>query len=197
MCAKIIDIKGAIKKCQKGSNSAAFKDIYDQFSRKMYAICMRYLQDDSKAKDALQESFVKAYLNIKLVQDINTFEGWLRRIVVNRCLDEIKKDKEVVNSWFSEPYYDKETYEIEEELDHEELKKLLMKLLAMLPKGYSTIINLIIVERYSHKECADILGIKESTSRSQLVRAKLALRKLIAEMKEEKKIITNYYEKIG
>lgn len=160
----------------------------------MYFVCIRYLQDEDKAKDALQDSFIQAYQKIESYKNTGAFEGWLRRIVVNRCLKEIKKSQKLELLHQEKSQLENSFYEMEEDIDPDILRKILMDALDKLSKIHRTILNLSVVEQLSHKECADILGIKESSSRSQLVRAKQALKNILSE-KNENHIISQYYER--
>ncbi len=154
----------------------AFHVIYKTLSPKLYYVCLRYLKNDADAQDALQETFVTAYRKIDSFHGEGSFEGWVRRIAVNQCLAKLRLDK----SQFETGKVDLEAIQpISEEDDYlqkEETEIKLLHALKELPDGYRTIINLFILEDYSHKEISELLHITESTSRSQLTRAKAALK---------------------
>jgi len=154
----------------------AFNAIYKAFSPKLYYVCLRYLKNDADAQDVLQETFVTAYRKIDSFNGQGSFEGWVRRIAVNNCLSKLRIDKKQFESESSA--LDKEEIPSEEEdyLQKEETETNLLRALKELPDGYLTIINLAILEDYSHREIAELLNITESTSRSQLARAKAALK---------------------
>lgn len=154
----------------------AFNAIYKAFSPKLYYVCLRYLKNDADAQDVLQETFVTAYRKIDSFNGQGSFEGWVRRIAVNNCLSKLRIDKKQFESESSA--FDKEKIPSEEEdyLQKEETETNLLRALKELPDGYRTIINLAILEDYSHREIAELLNITESTSRSQLARAKAALK---------------------
>ncbi len=172
-------LMSAVMKLQKTYNSKAFKYIYDILSPKIYYTCLRYLKDTDEAQDALQESFVIIYEKIKTFGGNGSFEGWSKKIAVNHCIYRLKKRK--INVELREdhiPYT--EQIEFDLYIEKNETKNQLKQALQELPDGYRTIINLNILEGYSHIEIAQMLNIKEGTSRSQLNRAKAALRKLIS-----------------
>jgi RNA polymerase sigma-70 factor (ECF subfamily) len=154
----------------------AFNAIYKMLSPKLYYVCLRYLKNDADAQDALQETFVTAYRKIDSFQGQGSFEGWIRRIAVNTCLAKLRIDKKQ----FEQEDYDLDKARIlpeeEEYLQKEETEARLLLALKELPDGYRTIINLAILEDYSHREIGELLNITESTSRSQLTRAKAALK---------------------
>lgn len=166
----------AIDVFQDSRDPEAFNAIYKAFSPKLYYVCLRYLKNDADAQDVLQETFVTAYRKIDSFNGQGSFEGWLRRIAVNNCLSKLRIDKK---QFESENYVlDKEEIPSEEDdyLQKEETETNLLRALKELPDGYRTIINLAILEDYSHREIGELLNIAESTSRSQLARAKAALK---------------------
>lgn len=153
----------------------AFQAIYNMLSPKLYYVCLRYLKNDADAQDALQETFVAAYRKIDSFQGQGSFEGWVRRIAVNNCLAKLRIDKKQ----FESDSFADQSQLISEESDYlqkEETETSLLRALKELPDGYRTILNLFILEDYSHKEIGELLNITESTSRSQLARAKAALK---------------------
>jgi RNA polymerase sigma factor (sigma-70 family) len=167
----------AVLKIQGNKDSSAFKFIYDQLSPKLFYVCIRYLKDEDEAKDVLQESFVTVYTKIDNFKGEGSFEGWVRRIVVNNCLGQLKKSKKSNEESINEKYN-----LIEEPNDpviDEQTSQGLHNALMQLPEGYRTVINLYIMENYSHKEIAEMLNIEEVSSRTQLSRAKLALKQIL------------------
>lgn len=166
----------AVIRLQKEYNSEAFRLIYDQLYPKLYYICLRYLNDADDADDALQDVFIIVYEKIGSYKGEGNFEGWVKRITVNHCIHRLKKkklrfaldEKDLPSE--EQPSPDKEGVEVE-------MKEKLQKALSQLPSGFRTVINLSVIEGYAHKEIAEMLGISEGTSRSQLNRAKAALKK--------------------
>ncbi len=160
----------------------------------MYYLCLRYLKDEADAADALQESFIQAYQKIEHFQGKGSFEGWLRRIVVNKCLNMIRANSRK-EAWFDQKSA-VEDQVVEVRLDQVEtgrLNQILFEAVSQLPDGYRTIVNLVLIEGYAHKEVSEMLEISESTSRSQLVRARTQLKKILIELGVEE-IAEHYYE---
>lgn len=175
-------LEQAVLKLQKHYDSDAFRWIYDQISPKLYFICQRYLQDDDEAKDALQEIFIIIYEKINMFTGAGSFEGWAKKITVRYCIYILKKRK--LNLAFSEDFTKPvEQKEHDIEIDEQNTTAKIKKALKQLPDGFRTVINLYVLEDYSHVEIAEMLNISEGTSRSQLNRAKAALRKLISARK--------------
>ncbi len=168
-----------IIKCKKG-NARAQKLLYDKFGGKLMGICYRYAGDTDEAKDILQEGFIKIFENLNKYKGVGSFEGWMKRIVVNTALDNIRKNKKLkLNEDIDDLDYKlvSNSY-IEEKMAADDLLNILSKL----PIGYRTIFNLYAIEGFSHKEIAEKLSISVSTSKSQYSRAKSILREKIVNM---------------
>lgn len=136
------------------------------------------MQDRDEAEDVMQDAFVKIFSNLNSFKNEGSFEGWAKRIAVNTALTALKNKKRI---YFERNLELVETIEIDpEDQEHLGLKEIL-SCMNTLPEGYRTIVNLALVEDFSHKEIADRLGISESTSRSQLARARQNLMKLLKE----------------
>jgi RNA polymerase sigma-70 factor (ECF subfamily) len=159
---------------------------------------LRYLNNKPDACDALQEGFIQVYKKISSFSGKGSFEGWLKRIIVNKCLEYLRKRK-IYYELENIPIMDTD-YEEPPEFDYaseenENLKAVLLKAVNQLSDGYRTIVNLVIIEGYSHKDVSEFVGISVSTSRSQLVRARAQLKKyLIADQSVQ--LIKNYYDRI-
>jgi RNA polymerase sigma-70 factor (ECF subfamily) len=164
-------------------NTNSFKLIYEAFAPKFKGIAYRYTNDVDVANDMVQESFIKIYKKINSYRGDGNFEGWMKRILVNNCLNYISKEKkyifEVGDSLAERPSSNWD--EAINVLSFDEIVLLINKL----PKGYKTVFNLSVFEGYSHKEIGELIGISESASRSQLTKAK-------AKLKEELKKINIY-----
>jgi RNA polymerase sigma factor (sigma-70 family) len=166
-------IEGCIKRDRN-----AQKHLYDTFSSKMYGICCRYVKNSMEAEDVLITAFTKILDRIGQFKKEGSFEGWIRRIVVNEALTYLRRnrsmyletDLEVANR---EPDYNSLS-------DHLEAEELL-QMITELPSGYRVVFNLYAIDGYSHKEIAEQLGISENTSKSQLSRARVYLQKLLQE----------------
>jgi len=159
----------------------AFKEIYDSLSGKMYSLCLRYANDTDTANDYFQEGFVKLYRNLQNFRHEGSFEGWARRIFVTVCLDELRKKKIPFAEINDDIHIVSNEVSVHAKLDMQDLIKLLQKI----PDGYRTIVNLYIIEGYSHKEIAEILNITENGSKSKLHKARLYLKKILMPEKSE------------
>lgn len=150
--------------------------LYDRFASKMYGVCLRYAGNTNDADDVLQEGFIKVFKNISKFRAEGSFEGWIRRIFVNTCIEQYRKKVKSFNITEAHENTVEDT-----ELDALDLlaAKDIVKLVNELSPGYKTVFNMHVVEGYSHKEIADTLGITEGTSKSQLARAKGALKKML------------------
>lgn len=147
------------------------------FSGKMLAVCMRYSRHRLEAEDILQDGFVKAFRKLEQFSFEGSFEYWLRRIMINTALKNCKKSfyqKEMLTDDVM-PYDQGVEPAVYDNLGTEDL----MKMIAELPEGYRLVFNMYAIEGYSHKEIGVALGIQESTSRSQLVKARRILQEKI------------------
>lgn len=165
-------------------NDPAFqKMLYYKYSDKMYAICLRYSNNTEAAKDILQDGFVRVFKSLPDFAFRGSFEGWVRRIMVNTAIEYYRK--EIKNY----SVLDIETVE-EIEVKNTVIDNLsfndLIGLISQLPTGYRTVFNMFAVEGFSHKEIADQLGISENTSKTQMMKARFMLQKLMAAQKIEK-----------
>jgi len=169
------------------ANPAMQKELYSHFSSKMYGICLRYAKDRDEAADLLQEGFIKVFDNLHKFKKEGSFEGWIRRIMINTALSNIRKNHNlyaIVNI---------ENIEIKDELPEDEnlISRVeineVLKVIRQLPTGYQMVLNLYAIDGYSHKEIAKQLGISESTSKSQLSRARTLLVTKIKENISKKK----------
>jgi RNA polymerase sigma factor (sigma-70 family) len=157
-------------------DEAAFRQIYDLLSGKMYSLCIRYAGNTNDANDLFQEGIIKLYRSLSTYKGAGSFEGWARKIFVNVCLDSIKKKKRMLTAELTD-HTDMQAGD-RTGLDKVKQDKL-MAIIQQLPDGYRLVVNLYLVEGYNHKEIADMLGISEGTSKSQLSRAKTLLQKNI------------------
>jgi RNA polymerase sigma factor (sigma-70 family) len=161
----------------------AQRQLYKEFYGKMLSICMRYAGDRDEAKDILQDGFIKVFQSLDKFNQDGSLEGWIRRIMVNTALDKIRKDKRSLTLSQSEDLLDVGVQMEEEEEDLDERMELNMKdvIRAMqdLSPGYKAVFNLYVLENMTHREIAEELGISEGTSKSNLAKAKLNLRKIL------------------
>jgi len=156
--------------------------VYETMAPKLYRLCKRYLKKEEEIEEVLADAFFTIFTKIEQLKEDLAFEAWARKITVNNCLLQIKKN---INfnlyledvSYNSQPLADEVT-----DLEEEDL----LNLLQYIPDGCQTIFNLFVIEGYSHKEIAEQLGISEGTSKSQLNAAKSKLKELVR---------TFYYQK--
>ena len=148
--------------------------LYQLFSPKMYGVCLRYAGNENDANDILQEGFIKVFKNLEKFRSEGSFEGWVRRIFVNTAIEHYRKKVKLYN--VSEAQENIVVDPGLNALDNLATKDIL-KLVDELSPGYKTVFNMHVIEGYSHKEIADLLGITEGTSKSQLARAKGVLKK--------------------
>ncbi len=163
-----------IKGCRRGDRLAQ-NMLYKRFAPKMFGVCKRYVRSREDAQDVLVEGFFKVYDNIEKFRGAGSFEGWIRRIVVNQALMFLRKKHNFQLTVEVSNIEVQTGISIEDELAAEDILNLLNKL----PVGYRTVFNLYVVEGYKHREIADIMGISINTSKSQLILAKKRLRTLI------------------
>ena len=151
--------------------------LFDKFAPKMLSVCLRYLKNTEKAEDALQDGFIKVFVNLLNYKNSGVLEGWIRRIIVNTCLDELKKNKKLLlNISVEEVEYKLESNDfVQEQMMADDL----MKLIQNMPEGYRVVFNMFAIEGYAHQEIATQLGISESTSKSQYLRARAYLKNRI------------------
>lgn len=162
-------------RCRKG-DVRAFQELYNAYAKAMYNICLRMCNHAADAEDVLQEAFTQVFKNIAQLKEEQTLSAWVKRIVVNHCLNHLRKKKMY--------FEDVERVEVEEEQQIDETQHALTvanvkSAISELPEGYRTVLNLYLFEEYSHREIATMLGISESTAKTQFMRAKEKVRQII------------------
>ena len=169
------DNEKLIRKCQQKSQRA-FEELYKKFSPFVYGICLRYAKNRDEAQDILQDCFIKVMDRIGDFRFEGSFEGWLQRMAVNESLNYLRLGR----SSFSDIDYDDASVEDEcPDIVSDMSARELLDIISKLPDGYRTIFNMYVIEGYQHNEIAEILNITESTSRSQLKKAREQLISLI------------------
>lgn len=172
---QIIPESDLINGCLQG-NRRMQEELYRRFSPRMYAVCLRYAGNAEEAEDILQEGFIKVFKKLDSFRGDGSFEGWIRRIFVNTAIEHFRRKRYLM------PVTEKEENTIEGKymsvLDELGAKDI-MALIQELSPGYRTVFNMYVVEGYTHKEIADMLGISEGTSKSQLSRAKVILQDMV------------------
>ncbi|MGZ4035971.1 MAG: RNA polymerase sigma factor [Bacteroidia bacterium] len=162
------------------SNKREFqKLLYQKFAGKMLSLCFRYFKNREEAEDVLQDGFIKIFKNIDKYQGTGSFEGWIKRIMVNTALEELrKKKKEFITQDIDELYIQPESVD---KTDDSVNTKDLIRYIQALPEGYKLVFNLFVIEGYSHGEIGQMLNINEGTSKSQLSKARAYLQKMMSE----------------
>lgn len=167
--------------CRKGRSSSQRK-LYDRLAPKMLGVCMRYIRDKEEAEHVMIGGIVKVFEKMDQFKGDGSFEGWVRRIIVNDCLMYIRKNRNMSLETDIEEVYDNPNLKVmEDKLDEKDL----LKLINDLPVGYRTVFNLYAIEGYSHAEIAKQLGINENTSKSQLSRARKWLQARLKDIEQE------------
>lgn len=165
----------------KDGDQRAFKTLFDRYSSLFKGICYRYTGNNHESNDVLQEAFIKIFKNIDNYTGKGNFEGWMKRIVVNCCLDYVRKERKPI--WSSEEPFDQSISENWDVPISEMTAKEIVSVVDRLPDGYKVVFNLSVFDGYSHKEIAETLGISESASRSQLAKAKKKLQSELIRLK--------------
>lgn len=177
--------KTFIKKLKKHDKKTQ-KIFYHIVSAKMYGVCLRFANSTDDANDILQEGFIRVFKYIKDYRGDGSFEGWVRRTIVNTAINYYKKEKK--RGYKVDLEYVKKEYITSESAIEKLSFNELLEIIRDLPQGYRTVFNLNILEGYTHREIGEILGISENTSKSQLSRARLAIQKRLAEIKRKENI---------
>lgn len=176
-------------RCKLGERGAQYQ-LYKLYSRAMFNVCMRVLNHTEEAEDVLQEAFVDAFAHLHQFRRQSTFGAWLKQIVVNKAVSQLRSKKV---QWVQiETLQDKnEEYDLEynSDSDSENIDlsiERVKRALQMLPGGYRAVLSLYLFEGYDHEEISQVLGISESTSRTQYMRAKQKLLEIVKKNASEK-----------
>lgn len=171
------DIHRDIIELSKAGNSKAQFQLYKLYSKAMFNICCRMTNNYAEAEDLLQESFAEAFLKLDSFRFESAFGAWLKRIVVNKCINHLKKRRAQLVFTDTIP---ENTYEDDQDMDsvHLDVKRI-RNAMEQLPDGYRVIFSLYLIEGYDHSEIAKIMGISESTSKSQFSRAKQRIKEIL------------------
>lgn len=174
-----------IEASKKGDNRAR-RQLYELYARAMFNICCRMMKNREDAEDILQEAFVQAFTKLDSFRYESTFGAWMKRIVVNTCINAINRKK--VDLLLTEDMYHYKHIMEDEEEELPLTVKDVHKAMEELPEGGRIVFSLYLLEGYDHLEIAEILGITESTSKSQFMRAK----RRVYEILKEKYYATSY-----
>ncbi|MCX6247033.1 MAG: RNA polymerase sigma factor [Bacteroidetes bacterium] len=183
----IVD-ESILEGCIAGKRDAQY-ELYKKFASSMLAVCFRYARSRDEAEDFLQEGFLKVFQKISSFRREGSLEGWIKRIMINNSLNEIKKNRKI-------PFHEDidvihETQIIDQDEPAGDLDPvpadLLLEMIRSLPEGYRVVFTLYVLEDYSHKEIAGELNISESTSKTQLLKARRVLKHKLNEYYTMKK----------
>ena len=177
MEAKVVHMtdEHIINGCRKQDRSSQ-KQLYEKYFESLSWAAMRYIKDSSLVYDIVHEGFLKIFRHIDKYHGKGSFEGWMKRIVINCCLDHLRKhSKHPQQVSITEGY----EVEVQEDIVADMQAEYILELLQELSAIHRTVFNLNVIEGYPHKDIAAMLGIKESTSRAYLTEAKKQIRKLL------------------
>ena len=160
------------------NNRHAQHEIYSKFSPKMLSVCRQYCKDVQQAEDVMITAFMKVFSNLKNFEHKGSFEGWIRRIMINECISFIRVQKKV-KFIVDETFFEESFNNIESQFSVDDIQFLIDSL----PDGYKMVFNLYCIEGFKHQEIASMLGINEGTSKSQLSHARKILQQQINQLK--------------
>ncbi|MCB0806919.1 MAG: sigma-70 family RNA polymerase sigma factor [Bacteroidales bacterium] len=172
------NIDDIIKGCISGKRASQQK-LFEIFSNDLFGVCLYYSRDYTEAEDTLHEGFMKIFQKISQFKGTGSFEGWMKRIMINTALEKYRKNNQMYAVGDDE-------YQLEDDIDPvnvvDDLSvRDLLDLIRELTPQYRMVFNLYAVEGYSHKEISEMLGISEGTSKSNLARARNILQKKVKE----------------
>jgi RNA polymerase sigma-70 factor (ECF subfamily) len=176
--------------CRRNDRTAQHA-VYEQMAGKMLSLCSRYIKDRMQAEDVLVTSFTKVFDKIEQFKGDGSFEGWVRKIVVNESLSYLRKNKGMyLETDIAAADREPDLASLGNQLEAEDL----MNLVAALPTGYRIVFNMYAIDGFSHKEIAEELGISENTSKSQLSRARSYLQTKLIELEKSTQQNKSSYE---
>lgn len=179
-----------VRKCKEG-NQKYQEMLYNRFAPKLMAIALRYARNQADAEDILHDSFVKVLTNLDNYNEDGSLDGWVKRITVNTAINAYYKKKKMEDSIEVEDVREMTTAV---NINYNDFlsEKILLQLINELPDGYRTVFNMFEIDGYSHKEISEMTGSSYSTVRSQLFKAKRALKKRLEEFLGEE-----YHDKLA
>jgi len=173
--------------CIAGKRSAQ-SQLYKKCASTMLGVCMRYASNRDEAEDIVQEGFIKVFQRISSFRREGSFEGWIKRIMINQALNHYRKNRKVPFTSVIEEIDETEIVDMEESEPMDVIPAdMLLGMIQKLPEGYKMVFNLYVFEEFSHKEIAESLNVSESTSKTQLLKARRLLRKKIIDYRQSKK----------
>jgi RNA polymerase sigma factor (sigma-70 family) len=189
----IYDDSNIIEGCRKNKHRYQMA-LYDKYAAMLRAVCLRYVKNDADADDLLQEGFIKILQNVENYVETGSFKAWMKRIMVNQAINFLKKKKQIefTDLTGNEDYNDDEAYNPEKTenklIDGNIGPDKILELMKQLPEGYRMVLNLYVIDGFTHKEIADQLGISINTSKSQLSRARKTLMDMANELLTQNKL---------
>ena len=177
--SKTVFINNKIVEDCKQNNAKAQMQLYDMYCQAMFTIALRYVKDSFVAEDMMQDAFIKVFKNIQNFKGEVTIGAWIKKIVINQCIDYLKKKKiELVSIEEKQLVIaEDDDWTVKEEVNID----IVTSAINSLPEKYKVVLNLYLIEGFDHQEIAEVLNITEVTSRSQLMRGK---NKLKGQLKE-------------
>jgi len=177
----------------KSNNNLIQKVLFENYYSLMKGVCLRYAKNDAQADDFVQEGFIKVFKNIHTIKNDSNLGGWIRRTMVNTCIDALRKEKMTLVN-IDDCDYGLRTEETEEEVGYygEIIEALgtdeILKEVQNLSNSYKIAFNLYVIDNYSHKEVGEILNISEGSSKSNVFKAKQKLKEAISKKYESLKV---------
>lgn len=171
-----------IERCKAGDRVSQYK-LYQLYGKAMYSICVRLLNQKEWAEDVLQDAFVDVFMQLNSFRYESTLGAWIKRLVVNKCINALTKKK--IEFVKMETIAKVDIKDVDETIDEEELSLTVAKVkqaMCQLADGYRVVFSLYMLEGYDHEEIAEILGVSESTSKSQLMRAKQKIKEIMIQI---------------
>jgi len=177
-----LSLEQLIENC-KSNDTKAQSELYKLFSSKLFTVCLKYSRNYVEAEDNLQDAFLTIFKKIEQYENKGSFEGWLKRVTINTVLQQYRNEK--VFDIISETIVD----EVEIEVDEDDLSiDYLLKIIQELPDRYRLVFNMYVLDGYSHKDIAEMLGINIGTSKSNLARARQILKQTIEDYKTTQRL---------
>lgn len=167
-----------VQRCREG-DAISFKKLYEHYARAMYNTSLRIVNNSAEAEDVLQESFIDAFHNISNFENRSSFGAWLKQIVINKSINQLKKRRISLVEMESAGVDNRQEEETPNEHEIQWQVNQVKEAIKQLPAGYRTVLSLYLLEGYDHEEIAEILGVAESTTRTQYIRAKQKLLNII------------------
>lgn len=181
-----------IESCRNGDRNAQFQ-LFNKLSPSMLGVCFRYCNSEDEANDVMQDGFIKVFTNIDSYRGDGSFEGWVKRIMINTALNNYNKNKKLTTHRNIEDIRETDILDDDYEIPKSRFTQAeMLDAISQLPEGYKMIFNLYAIEEYKHREIADMLNISVNTSKSQLSKARTYLKRLLNKIEINKS--GNYFD---